>query len=670
MICPYCESQIEDGLTMCPHCNAKLREIPKEAELTAPEPAEAQEAPEAQAESQEVPEAPEVRAAPEAPEAAAAATVLPEPLWKPEPEAEAPEAVPAPSEPELPGEAEPVAVRKRSPKRGLLIGLGCVALAAVVGLGAWFLGHRQSPAAKLAKAAENSLQALEDYAHRLPNLGTMLDNLKALETSQTFHEELQLAENVRFNDEEEGLAVRLALDADKAAGLAGGEFSVNGLGLDLGMKLYGDKTQLQLSSESLLEDQVLALPFENLPQRWNQSALGKLSGLTMPEEGLKLQEYSAEALEKALTERYGQDWTVFRESLRVAEYEGTPHFTQGDSYTLLWDQKALDAIHVKSAKALEALKEISTPEQLLKMDKMGLAGDLVLETFWQFSDKCKDLQLLVEKELLTGFYMAQKDGDGWLELRLQGEENPWTHCTAALRTEEDGTPFTELLDLTMAAADGELRITAKSSIRDQEGKENESENSPITLIYKDSDGNISLEGVELEDGMEMVLRATPVKSGAALNWELNQQEELFEGYNMENSIRITVQVTGAIASVPAPLSQSPTDLLGLSEAELNALAEKIGNSLITIIPITAESGRPSAEPTILSMETPDGEIQVMTRSSVQHREGQESEPGDSFLTLAYQDSEGNTGWAEAGQEAFFANIMDNCMDLVISAPQP
>ena len=60
----------------------------------------------------------------------------------------------------------------------------------------------------------------------------------------------------------------------------------------------------------------------------------------------------------------------------------------------------------------------------------------------------------------------------------------------------------------------------------------------------------------------------------------------------------------------------------------------------------------------------------MTRSSVQHREGQESEPGDSFLTLAYQDSEGNTGWAEAGQEAFFANIMDNCMDLVISAPQP
>lgn len=662
MICPFCDSQIEDGLNTCPHCNAKLRELPKEAEaeLTAPETAEAREVPEAQ----ESPEPREDQAAPEPQETAAEAQVLPEPLWSPEPEAEAPEAAPTLPEPE----PEPVAVRKRSPKRGLLIGLGCAALALVVGLGIWFLGRRGSPAAKLQKAAKNSLQALEDYAHRLPNLGTMLDNLKALETSQTFHEELQLEEDFRLNGEEgESLAFRLALDADKAAGLAGGEFSVAGLGLDFGLKLYGDKTQLQLGSESMLEDQVLALPLENLPQRWNESALGKLSGLTLPTEATDPQKYTLEGLNQAFTERYGQDWTVFRESLRVAEYEGSPHFTQGVSYTLLWDQKALDAIHVKTAEVLKTLEEIESPEQLLKQDMRVLAGDLVLEAFWQFSNECKDLQLLVEKELLTGFYMAEKEGSGFLELRLQGEENPWTHCTAAQRLDQESSVVTELLDLTMTAAEGQLRITAKSSMLDSEGKEYEAEESPVTLVYRDSDGNVSLEGVELGDDMEMIIRVTPVDAGAALNWELKQQMEFFEGYNLENSTRINAQVTGTIASLPAPLSQNPTDLLGLSQAELEALVEKIGNSLMTLGSLTAASGR---SPIRWSVATADRDLRVMASSSVQYREGKESVPENGLLTLTYLDSDGSVSLERTGLEALVAKIVNNCMDLVILASQP
>ena len=568
MICPFCESQIEDGLTLCPHCNAKIQQIPA--------------APETELTREDAPEAQEIPEAPAAPEAQAAAPVIPEPLWNPEPEAEAAAPEASLPQPEPPQEAAPVAERKRSPKRGLLIGLGCAALAAVVGLGAWFLSRRVTPAEKLERAAKNSLQALADYTGQLPNLNSIQQNLKGLKQAQTHHAELKVSETMSFTEDQTmEIQMTAKLDRDRTAGTVGGQIQVNAGVVELPVSFYGDKTQVQLGSSPLLKEQVLALPLENLPQRWNESALGKLIGLELPT-GEALQELENLDLEGMLSKGYGEDWTRFRASLQVAEYEGTPHFSgEGVSYSLNWDQSSLDAMHAKSAKTLEELKnglQIESPAQLIQLIRDGKVADLLVEGLWQLSDRYKAPQFYVEKELLTGIYVEDQKGESYLEYRLLGEENPWTLMRGTLRDSQQ----TAVGEQTMTVADGQLRIKTTASTTDNANPGQSGEPIAMAVVYNDADGKISYELPQLDQQMteppEMEMWLVPAPGGLRFTAEMEVGAS-FSG--AEGKVREEFTLGDQIDPI-APLSQSPTDLLSLSQAELEALIRQISSRLMIL----------------------------------------------------------------------------------------
>ena len=122
-------------------------------------------------------------------EAAPAPNPIPQPIEAAQPVApEAPVYSEAPVFSQAPVAAEPpIAAKKPSGGRGILLGLGCLLLAAVVAFGAWFLLRKNSADARLLQAAKNSVSELDGYLKERPNLRTVMENLEAIDPEKALH---------------------------------------------------------------------------------------------------------------------------------------------------------------------------------------------------------------------------------------------------------------------------------------------------------------------------------------------------------------------------------------------------------------------------------------------------------------------------------------------------
>lgn len=496
-------------------------------------------------------------------EAAPAPNPIPQPIEAAQPVApEAPVYSEAPVFSQAPVAAEPpIAAKKPSGGRGILLGLGCLLLAAVVAFGAWFLLRKNSAEARLLQAAKNSVSELDGYLKELPNLRTVMENLEAIDPEKALHADVDYTVSTQADlggtAYETTAKIAVAFDLDGAAKKVLGSalykveyaYGSDAQTMEIPLSVYADESELRCASSfALEEDEYLTLPLKDLPAQWNASAFSKLSGITLPDDlELELNTQAGEAdLEQMLRDRYGDDWEKFAKSVEVRKYDGaSPFGTAGTTYALVWDRELLEK--------MADLEEVS--------------------------EALSDYPLFyVENDKLTGLQISNEDEGATVTLRLLGTQNLWEHLTVTTQRSEDSDSYyrTETVDVTMGQNAGILRIDAAHKYVNVNGGEEQDD--PTSILYNDADGSIRfLEDGEAQEDM-FTVTLTPVDSGAHLRIESPTDEEVYtDGISPENTT-INLIVSGKIAPITAPGSKA-IELLKLSEDELEALFTRIGEKV-------------------------------------------------------------------------------------------
>ena len=554
MFCPNCGTPVADADKFCPNCGSAL------AAVTEPQAAPVQE--------------PAAQPAP-----------APKPIWKPDPEAYRQPQQPQPDQQayqplqQQDGQqtwqssaSVPIEAEKRSPKKGILIGVGCLALAALIGGGIWFLS-RSLGRTKLLRAARNSAASFETYVEELPNLHQILENAEALDAGGRTHAERESNTQFRysFGDEETviggGYTLRVDTDRDAGTMLADGVYTLQGV--EIPFKLYLDENQIQAASSVLLEeDEVLALPLKDLAKQWNDSALSDVSMVKLPED-LDLTQFKDFDYDKALEEAYGEDWITLRNSFGSVEYDGTTPFEgDGTTYTLTWDQEAFRRMDEKT-EDLDELLDIDGPEDLNRIDFKDLPAKLIVAAASKVAENVKEALFYVEDGMLTGLRVSVvSDETSVITIRLLGEENPWERITVDM-TDEEGD--SESLDFRVTKSGGQLRFEGRFLKNGQASDED-----PVSIVYNDADGRITVEGLGMDEetaGMMPQFRLIPEDGG----FRFSMKTEADLGYYAMSSESVYA-ISDRIGEI-APLSASPRDLLKFSEQELRGLVERVEEKL-------------------------------------------------------------------------------------------
>lgn len=593
MFCPNCGQQLKDGVMFCPNCGTALaaatqaapvqqspeQPVPPPQPLYQPEP-----------QTYQPPQQPPQQTDPlfqnyQQPQQPA---YQPQPLYQPEPQAyqPQPQAYQQPQQPTDPMyrqpetyAAAPVAAKKRSGKKGLLIGLGCVALAALVVGGIWFLGRSRKPDNKLLQAAERSMSDLEAYTESLPNLHKIVTGLEEISKNEKLHMGVEMENTVSYNFGSEpmtyGQKISVAAELDGKAGesLVTGSYAMNGA--EIPFAIYADKEQLQIGSSALLDQDVYMVSLKDLGKNWNASALSELTEIKLPEEFSltdKGDEDFLKTMDEAMTDVYGEEWVKIRDSFDVVEYEGTPHFgNEGVTYALTWDRDALKALYDRNDAELEDLFDVDDVEELMLKDGKETTAKMALAILGGANEIIKEQQFLVKDDKLVGLWVSMEmDNDPFeMELRLLGEKNPWEHITLKAFSDYSSYTVTKTYDVLLKKSDGELRIEAALDYQDSDGEEYSYSEGPYSIIYHDADGSITLEaeGEAVDTGMD--LKLVPVDGGFSVSAAGGSSEDYYS-----QTTRLVYTVTGKPGSI-APLSKNAIDLLKLSEDELNALTERI-----------------------------------------------------------------------------------------------
>ena len=560
MFCPNCGSQVADQAKFCPNCGSVLAASP---------------APQAAPVQEPVP--------------------APQPVWKPDPEAyrQQPQQPQQPQQqdyqqayqqpyqqPYQPSAAVPVEAKKRSGKKGLLIGIGCLVLAALIGGGIWFLNRGGLGGNKLLRAAQNSFASFKSYTEPLPNLHQIAENAEALEGSKTMHVDYEMLYEMSYSyggnsSYSYKTGYDLHADADRDAKVLAADGNINANGTEIPIRLYLSEDQLQAGSDLLLDkNEVLSLPLKDLAKEWNASALSEMTEVKLPED-LNLQELMDNDFEAALTEIYGEDWTTFRNSVQTSEYEGeSPFEGKGKTYTLTWDREALKRMTAKTPEIDELFDlDIDGPEDLGKIDFSELRANAVVAILGEVDKALKQEPLFyVENDLLVGLRAVIEPEDSEpteVTVRLVGEKNPWEHITVKVRTGSEDNYEDEIVDVKLTIANGKLRIDFTHREEDSDGYVSDDDTSSI--VYNDADGRITLEenGEAVEYSSDMFLVPTDggfrftTKSGYA-------EEDGSYSYSSETAYAVSNKI-GKLA----PLSDAPTNILKLTEEELQDLVERI-----------------------------------------------------------------------------------------------
>ena len=565
MFCTNCGKQLDDKALFCPYCGAR-----RTAPGAAPE----------------VPgEASEPRMTEPTPPASEDRTdqgFVPRPLWQAEAQAApGPQAAPGTqAAPEMPAASGPVTAAKRPRRKGLLIGAGCVALAALVGGGIWLLTRLHKPTNRLLAAAQRSAEALEDYTADLPNLHSILENADKLSDSNTEHLDLSYGNHVtnNYNGQSfrQGSTFSLEADLDRAAKQAavnaGMDVNMYDETLSIPFRFYADQEQLQMGSDALLDKgEAVSLPLKDLAKQWNASELGKLSGIELPED-LDLSAKPDADLEQALEKAYGEDWILLRDSFDTLEYDGDSHFgADGTTYTLSWDRDALKRMYDKTDLDTDELLDIQDLDDLTRIDLNDLAAKIVVTALGEINESVSQQQFYVVDGCLTGIWLEITPEDEepvQVELRLLGENNLWERLEINVTIGDNGRSSTNTVELALRKQDGSLRAEL-SAKNDGEILET------YAIVYQDADGLITMEedGEPVEDLPE--IRLKPAEQG--FSFSVEEHEEYGDSYQID--MELWLLVSGKLNAAVEPISPTPIELLKLSQQELEDLARRIEDKL-------------------------------------------------------------------------------------------
>lgn len=579
MFCPNCGSPVSDGSRFCSNCGAQLPAAaapqPTPVQETAPqpvwspEPINSQQSDQAQTAQQQ-----DYRQA-----------------WQPQ-AAQQPDYQPQPFQQQdyqqawQQSAAVPVVAKKRSARKGILIGVGCLVLAALIGGGVWFLSRGRSQN-KLLRAAGNTLAELKAYTQTLPNLNKIVENAEALSDSDTIHTEQTMRSDMSFSYGggeafSYGNTIQYRMDRDGKAGtvLLDGvlDVALGDEGTKVPFTFYLDREQLQAASGAILDDgEVVAIPLKDLAKQWNSSALAEVTELTLPEE-LDLSNYSDFDLSSALEETYGQDWITLRDSFDSVVYEGESPFTgPGTTYALTWDREALQRMYDKTDLDFDNLIELDLSEVQEKLDPNELISQIFIAVLGEFNKEISAPLFYVEDELLLGLRLtAAEEAEAPMELIvwLMGENNPWEHVSVLIHEDFGSYTTDDHVDFALKQENGQLRIEYNARHEDSDGEEYRTEEGPYSIVYNDADGRITVEDEEgqvPEDMPEILL--LPEEGGFRFFYSKseNYDDTVF-------STELTTVITNRVRAI-APLSATPTELLKLSEEELKDLAERIEEKL-------------------------------------------------------------------------------------------
>lgn len=590
MFCPNCGSPVSDGSRFCTNCGAALaappspstpdREAPPQP-VWKPDPADYRLSyPSQEPQQQDTPQA-----------------CQPQPFRQQDyqqayqqiyPQHSHPQGNTQPEQPQAWQQSAgvPVTAKKRSPAKGILIGVGCLALAALIGGGIWFLSRCRHQN-KVLRAAENTLAELKDYTMALPNLNQIVSNVEALSDSDTIHSEEQLTvqQDVSYGegmDFSYGYTFQLRTDLDRNTGTVLQDGALVSDEMRFPFTIYLDDQQLQAASDAVLEEgEVLSLPLKDLPKQWNASPLAEITDLTLPED-LDLSNLTQFDLKTAMEDFYGEDWSTLCRSFDAVPYEGTSPFEgSGTTYTLTWDGEALRRISEKSGglDALEAL-DLDDLDDLAGLNLNELAAKLVGAVLGEAAEAMEAPLFYVEDDLLLALRLTEKAESGEpmeITIRLLGEDNPWEHLTVHVHEDYSSYTTDDYADVTMKQETGRLRIELSTRHEDSDGVEYCYEEGPYAIVYNDADGRITIEDETGQIPEDMpAIYLLPEEGGCRFSMKQATSSDFGD-----TALELSFSVTDRIGSI-APLSANPTELLKLSEEELEDLAERIEEKLSQI----------------------------------------------------------------------------------------
>lgn len=539
MFCPNCGTQISEQNLFCPSCGAK-------------NPVAGTAQPTYRPESQ-----------PYAPSAQSYGEPAPQPY----------------ADPMTP--AQPTQIKsKKSMKKPLILGIGGVLLAALIGFGIWFLVRINRPDAKLYKAAQKSSEELGDLCHQLPNLGLVWDNLDAMSGQDAFHIGFAIQErmSMSFSNEDvprysEGVQFQGSVDYDKNAKQFGGSVTILGdNGDNVSARLYLDQTQVQLGSDKLLgEGEVVSVPLKDLGQQWNNSTLSRLSGVTLPED-LSVDLFSETDYEQALVNAFGDSWTRFEDSVEVTKFQGDPYFgTAGDTYTVTWDSAALQQMVPMAQQKLDQLEDI-TFEALMGSEAENITAYAIVTVLGQVDEHVDNIQAYVNSDgCLAGLYFHVVN-DCALAIHLDGAENIWQHITVNYIPDANGDwqNEPETLEITTQIANGKMRITAAMQGDYDEGG---------AIEYNDADGTIRIisedeDYDEEEETYTVAIRPNGNGVSFVVEYSMDYTDSWYDddsSMTYSNSAHLEFVLAPLSGSIQA-LSANPRNLLSMTEQELEEFA--------------------------------------------------------------------------------------------------
>ena len=468
-------------------------------------------------------------------------------------------------------------VQKKSPVKLIAAALAGLVVLGGLGFGAWKLvSRKKGPDNKVLAAAQNSGEKLKDYLGQLPNLGKVMDNLEQVAEKKEAQGGMHL-EGALGGD-------TISVDMEMIAGLEAQrvdlDLTIPGATGSLTASLYAAQDGFQLYSRELLgEDYLLTMGTQDFGKRWNESALGQMMDLELPED-FQLNLTTQSDPETYLVDAFGEDWTRFSASVQVIPLEGTSHFTQsGDTYTITWDSETLDAMYQVAAQHQTRPGHYDLdPNSLLSEGFTNTYSYMVVDLLHQLDQQEIKGQFLIQKDLLLGIYVETAD-DSTFELLLEGEKNPWEKLRITEgfthKNQEDQTIRTEdVYDADLSVEGNQLTVLVNHSHTDQDHDSYDYQEGPVMVLYDDADGAVTAvdeTGTDLMDGEKLWLR--PDGDQTVVEASIPGEEGVSLRFRM-----------GPLTDKAQPLTGEAHDLLDMSQQKLQGLVMKLMLRLQKLFP--------------------------------------------------------------------------------------
>lgn len=485
---------------------------------------------------------------------------MPEPPVTPEmPEMpEMPES--APEMPVMPGETLPPEPPKKRKKRiWLWILIPVVVLALAAGALYYFLVWN-APQARVQRAWQKTAEALETEVGRPENLMAFAEALQG-----PLSEQRSLNALLSFESDGETLSAEIHTQRDNAARRLGGTAELTmpwGEGT-LPISFYGDAEEVQLTLPGITDD-VYSIPTHGFAEAYANSALGEMLGELdslddidlFPEETAKDPALSGDLQEKL--QSFGDSLKVTKAGTSVLTLDGRS--VSVTNYDIDFSKKQLTRLCRAFCDAYEIDFSVNIG---VEMSTDTVINELV-------DSMRTPLHVSVDGDgMVRAWEMTVRDSgtDTTVRIQLAGEENPWNRIEV-WTAENDAEPKA-LFVCGLSKLDGVLTL----AVGDEAGSYG------VQLVLDDAAQTLTAR-LSMDYSAKQIdlftMRYGTEDGGAQLNVTVDLTEQ-------EGPVASLDLQWAALETQPEALSDSPVGLFDLSEDELTALEESIGEQIALLL---------------------------------------------------------------------------------------